>query len=70
MPGKNRPTQLIRKAARDAVYSHKGALYDPVFCSWTEDKHKELFERVYNTVRNDYWRYEGILQDMQDVYGK
>jgi hypothetical protein len=71
MPGKNRPTKIIRKKAYEDVYANKGALLrEEDIPDYSDEKHRDLYIRVYTQVRNSYHAFESLYNDMIEVFGK
>lgn len=71
MPGKNRPTKIIRKKAYEDVYVNNGELLrEEDIPDYPDEKHRDLYVRVYNQVRNSYDAFESLYNDMIEVYGE
>ena len=70
MPGKNRPTKIIRRKAYNDVYANNGAmLTENMIPSYDKPEHKELYVKVYTQVYNSFHFYESIIKDMSEFYG-
>lgn len=71
MPGKNRPSKLIRRKAYEDVYSRNGEPPCPEDIAFYADaKHRELYVKVYTQVMNMYWNFESVIEDMNSIYGE
>ena len=68
MPGKNRPTKIIRKKAYEDVYINKGKPYNESMNTYETEAHRDLYERVYYQVYNMYWRFESTIADMNEIF--
>lgn len=58
--------QITWQAARKACYDYKGAIYQNSFKTVDDER----FEKFYKKHRDNYIKFESILKEMEEVYGK